>query len=318
MDKIFKNEAMEGGPYLSVVLPVFNEVGALGGLLDQLLDCLAGPLKGISAEIIVVDDGSNDGSAEVVKGRKGQRVKLVQHPYNIGNGAAVKTGIRQAAGQFILLMDADGQHEVEDIPRMLTECDGYDMVVGARTVESDTVWYRNLANRIYNSFATCVCGRRIEDLTSGFRIIRGELAKSLVYLLPNTFSYPSTITLAVLRGGFSLKYVPIAVKKRVGSSKINVVVDGVRFLTIILKVSVFFSPLKVFVPISLLFASTGFLWYLYKVFLLGTGFPPISSLMITNGVIIFLIGLVSEQITYLRYGMHQNFISGKLSGSYEK
>lgn len=289
-------------PYLSVVLPMYNEERAIAQTLYQLLELFNGPLQEHCFEIIVVDDGSRDNSAEAVRRVNHPQIHLVQHPYNIGNGASIKSGIRRATGQYVLMMDADGQHKVDDIPRLLEHAGRYDMVVGARTRESDTARHRDLANGIYNRFASYVCGRTIEDLTSGFRVIKAELAKSLVYLLPNTFSYPSTITLAVVRGGFSLKYVPITVRRRIGKSKINLAVDGTRFLTIILRIAVFFSPLKVFVPISLLFFFTGFFWYVYRVFFVGTGFPPISSLLMTTAVVIFLIGLVSEQITYLRYG----------------
>jgi glycosyltransferase involved in cell wall biosynthesis len=288
-------------PDLSIILPMYNEEKAIGRTLHDLTLILSS-LPGIRFEILVIDDGSSDNSGTEVEKIQNHCIRLIRHPYNIGNGAAVKTGIRQAVGQYILMMDADGQHRPEDIPRLLEHSQTYDMVVGARTKESDTAVHRDIANSIYNRFASYICGRPIEDLTSGFRLIKADLAKSLVYLLPNTFSYPSTITLAVVRGGFSLKYVPIVVLKRVGKSKINLMVDGTRFLTIILRITVFFSPLKVFVPISLFFFLTGFFWYLYRVFVVGTGFPPISSLLMTTAVVIFLIGLVSEQITYLRYG----------------
>ena len=287
-------------PYLSIILPMYNEQAAIGQTLHDLTTLLANRPE-TSFEILVVDDGSNDDSAAVVRQIESPHIRLVQHPYNIGNGAAVKTGIRRAKGEYILLMDADGQHRPEDIPRLLEHAEAYDMVVGARTNKSDTAVHRDLANTVYNRLASYICGRPIDDLTSGFRLIRAELAKSLVYLLPNTFSYPSTITLAVVRGGFSLKYVPIAARKRIGKSKINLLVDGSRFLTIILRISVFFAPLKVFIPVSLFFFLSGFGWYIYRVFFVGTGFPPISSLFMTTAVVIFLIGLVSEQITYLRY-----------------
>ena len=302
-------------PYVSLVLPMFNEEQAVATTLRQLLDLFATTLTHYSFEIIVVDDGSSDRSAEQVRQIDSSHICLVQHPYNIGNGAAVKTGIRQAKGRYILLMDADGQHRPADIPRLLEHAEAYDMVVGARTNESETAVHRDLANIVYNWLATYICGRPIEDLTSGFRLIRAELAKSLVYLLPNTFSYPSTMTLAVVRGGFSLKYIPIAARKRVGKSKINLLVDGSRFLTIILRIAVFFAPLKVFIPVSLFFFLSGFGWYIYRVFFVGTGFPPISSLFMTTAVVIFLIGLVSEQITYLRYAREQSITTTKGSSS---
>ncbi len=287
--------------YLSIILPMYNEVGAIGEHLDKLLAWCDQTLAEQGYEVIVVDDGSSDNSANVVKGVNHPHLQLIQHPYNIGNGAAIKNGIRAATGKYALMMDSDGQHKVEDIPRLLEHIQEFHMVVGARTRESDTARHRNLANFIYNSLASYVCGRPIDDLTSGFRVLDAELAKSLVYLLPNTFSYPSTITLAVVRSGYSLKYVPIEVRKRIGKSKIKLLRDGSRFLTIILRIAVFFSPLKVFTPISVAFFLTGMVWWLYRVFILDFPFPPVSSLLMVTSVLIFLIGLISEQITYLRH-----------------
>ncbi|MFQ5612217.1 MAG: glycosyltransferase family 2 protein [Anaerolineae bacterium] len=287
-------------PDLTVVLPVYNEETAIATVIEPLLELLGRQLA-LSFEIIVVDDGSSDQSAARVMEMDHPQVLLHQHPYNIGNGAAIKTGIRRARGRYILMMDADGQHRVADIPRLLEQAGRYDMVVGARTRDSQTAFHRDLANGVYNLFASYVCGRPIADLTSGFRLIKASLARELVYLLPNTFSYPTTLTLAVIRAGYSLKYVPITVRRRVGRSKINPWVDGLRFLTILLRIAVFFSPLKVFVPISLSFFGLGFGWYLYRVFVVHTRFPPVSSLLMITSVLIFLIGLVSEQITYLRY-----------------
>ena len=287
--------------YLSIILPMYNEVGAIGDHLTNLLSWCDSDLTEQGYEVIVIDDGSSDNSADVVKNIHHPRLRLIQHPYNIGNGAAIKNGIRSAQGKYVLMMDSDGQHKVEDIPRLLAHIQEFHMVVGARTRESDTARHRDLANFIYNSLASYVCGRPIDDLTSGFRVLDAQLAKNLVYLLPNTFSYPSTITLAVVRSGYSLKYVPIAVLQRIGKSKIKLLRDGSRFLTIILRIAVFFSPLKVFTPISIAFFLTAILWWLYRVFILDYPFPPVSSLLMVSSVLIFLIGLLSEQITYLRY-----------------
>jgi glycosyltransferase involved in cell wall biosynthesis len=232
-------------------------------------------------------------------------VCLRQHPYNIGNGAAVKTGIRHAQGEFILLMDADGQHKTEDIPRLLEHAGEYDLVVGARTGESDTAVHRDIANTIYNAFASYVCDMRIQDLTSGFRVIRADIAKSIVYMLPNTFSYPTTMTLAVVRGGYSLKYIPIAVRKRVGKSKIKLLRDGSRFFMILFKIATLFSPLKIFVPASIFTFLLGFGYGAFKVLFLNARYGPTSAMLMTIAGLIFLIGLVSEQITYLRYDKTQ-------------
>lgn len=286
-------------PELSVVLPLYNEAAAVGGLLADLLAALAA--VGDSFEIVVVNDGSTDDSAAVVTAVADPRIRLVSHPYNMGNGAAVKTGLRAAQGEWILLMDADGQHKPADILQLLALRGRYDMVVGARTKGSDTAVHRDIANAIYNRFAGYVCGRRIDDLTSGFRLIRAALAKRLVFLLPNTFSYPTTLTLAVVRSGYSLAYVPIQTVKRQGKSKIKLLRDGSRFFLILFKIATLFSPLKIFVPVSIFTFLLGFGYGLFKVLFLGSRYGPTSAMLMTIAVVIFLIGLVSEQITYLWY-----------------
>lgn len=286
---------------LSIVIPMYNEANVICDVLTLLQTTLSTQFPDLCYEILVIDDGSSDGSGERVTKLANTAVHLYQHPYNIGNGAAVKTGIRNAQGEYILLMDADGQHKPEDIPRLLEHIGRYDMVVGARTGESDTAVHRDIANFIYNTFASYVCGRKIEDLTSGFRVIRAQIAKNLVYLLPNTFSYPTTMTLAVVRSGFSLKYIPIVTTKRVGKSKIKIMRDGSRFLMILFKIATLFSPLKIFVPASLFVFSLGFFYGLFKVLVLGVRYGPTSAMLMTIAGVIFLIGLVSEQVAYLRF-----------------
>jgi glycosyltransferase involved in cell wall biosynthesis len=292
---------MSDQPFLSIVVPMYNEEKAVPKLLDHLTTTLAEMYSDMTYEIIVVDDGSSDDSVNVVKSIKNEAIRLCQHPYNIGNGAAVKTGMRHANGEYILMMDADGQHKPEDIPRLLEHIDRYDMVVGARTKESDSAKHRDLANFIYNTFATYVCNQKIEDLTSGFRVLRASLAKQMIYLLPNTFSYPTTITLAIVRSGYALKYVPIIAPKRIGKSKIKIFRDGSRFLMILFKIATLFSPLKIFVPTSLFVFLLGFFYGLFKIVFLGSRYGPTSAMLMTISGLIFLIGLVSEQITYLRY-----------------
>ena len=222
------------------------------------------------------------------------------HPYNIGNGAAVKTGLRCAQGEWIVLMDADGQHDPEDIARLVAEKDSYDMVVGARGKGSKTSYHRNIANWVYNKFASYMTDFKIDDLTSGFRLIRSSTIKQYIYLLPNTFSYPTTITMAYLRSGRSIKYIPIKSLARKGKSKIKLAKDGTRFLLIITKIATLFAPMRIFLPISLVFFLAGFAYYLFTYFTQGR-FTNMSQLLLNSSVIIFLMGLVSEQISQARY-----------------
>lgn len=283
-------------PYISVIIPACNEAPVIGDVVRRVFQTLG--RTGHAFGVLVVDDGSGDGTAQVAEAA-GARV--VRHPYNIGNGAAVKTGIRNARGEILVMLDGDGQHAPEDIPRLLEKLGPYDMVVGARTQESDTDIHRDVVNRLYNWFATYVCGRKIDDLTSGFRAIKADIARGFVYLLPNTFSYPTTITLAAVRSGYSLAYVSIKTTRRVGKSKIKLLRDGSRFLLIILKIATFFSPMKVFLPASGLMFLTGLGYGLYKVFALGGRYGPTSAMLMATAVLVFLVGLVSEQVAQLRF-----------------
>lgn len=250
------------------------------------------------AEIIVVDDGSNDGTGEAAA-KAGARV--VRHPYSGGNGAAIKGGARAATGEVIVFMDADGQHDPADIPALLTRLDeGYDMVVGARQAGSQASLGRGIANRFYNRLASYMTGHKIEDLTSGFRAVRAEKFREFLYLLPNGFSYPTTSTMAFFRAGYSVTYHPIHTAKRVGKSHIRLLHDGVRFLLIIFKIGTLYSPLKLFAPVSVALLFLGTSWYLYT-FLALSRFTNMSALLISAGIVIFMMGLISEQITSLMY-----------------
>jgi len=281
---------------VSIIIPVYREAENIADIVlrtRKVIDAL-----GCSYEIIVVDDGSDDGTGEKAAGA-GARV--ISHPYNIGNGAAVKTGIRNARGEVLVILDGDGQHAPEDIPQLLEKLGTYDMVVGARTRGSETSFHRNIVNKIYNWFATYMCKRRIEDLTSGFRAIKADVARRFVYLLPNTFSYPTTITMAVVRSGFSLAYIPIKTSRRKGKSKIRLFSDGARFFLIIIKIATLFSPMRVFLPVSVLMFLTGLGYGLFKIFVLGTRYGPTSAMLMTVAVLIFMVGLVSDQVAQLRF-----------------
>ncbi len=282
---------------LSIIIPVFNEAEILATLLGKVQ-----ALELPQAEIIVVDDGSADGSAEIALNAG---VSVIRHPYNIGNGAAIKSGIRAARGRLIVLMDGDGQHKPEDIPNLLAEATSYHMVVGARAKGSKLRFHRYAANLLYNLLASYVTKFKVQDLTSGFRVLARREALRFIDLLPNTFSYPTTLTLAFLRSGFTVKYVPIQTLYRAGQSKISLVTDGIRFLLIITKIATLFSPFRVFLPVSVFFFLTGMSNYLYTYFTQGR-FTNMSVFMLTTAVLIFMLGLVSEQIALLRMESHSS------------
>jgi glycosyltransferase involved in cell wall biosynthesis len=281
---------------ISVIIPVYNEAQIVGSFIKAVLKKIP------DAEIIVVNDGSDDNTADVAS-QSG--AKVISHPYNIGNGAAVKTGIRNAVGEKLLLMDGDGQHNPDDIPALLDASNNYDMAVGARSPKSHANLLRRFANFIYNILATYITGIRVKDLTSGFRVLNRETASKYLYLIPNTFSYPTTITLAYLRSGRSVKYVPINAAKRTGKSKIKPIKDGTRFLIIMIKIATLYSPLSIFMPTSIFFFMLGMINYAYT-YLSVHRFTNMSALFLIASVIIFMMGLISEQITQARYDRIEN------------
>ena len=278
--------------HISVVLPAKNESGAIAQTISKIME-----LK-IVHEIIVVNDGSTD-QTELIAENAG--AKVVSHPYSKGNGAAIKTGARHATGDVIIFMDADGQHNPKDIPCLLQKIEvGYDLVVGARQKGSQASLGRGIANRLYNNLATYMTEHKVEDLTSGFRAVRADKFREFLYLLPNGFSYPTTSTMAFFRAGYSVTYVPIHAAKRIGKSHIQPLKDGVRFFLIIFKIATLFSPLKMFLPIAILLFMIGTGWYGYTLWDAGR-FTNMSALLYTGSIMIFLMGLISEQITALMY-----------------
>lgn len=281
-----------GSLSVSIILPAKNEEKGLVVILPKLRQLYP------DAEIIVVNDGSSDNTQNICDQLS---VKVVKHPYSIGNGAAVKSGARVASGDILVFMDADGQHNPEDVGRMIEKYgEGYDMVVGARHGNSQATLGRSYANRIYNWLASWVVGKKIDDLTSGLRLATAAKFREFLYLLPNGFSYPTTITMSFFRAGYPVAYLPIHAGSRQGKSHISPLHDGVKFLLIIFKVGTLYSPLKIFFPISLTFFTTGLGYYVFT-YLTEHRFTNMSGLLFTTSVLIFLIGLVSEQVTSLLY-----------------
>lgn len=281
---------------VSLILPAHNEAPALATLLPQLKR-----LPGLD-EIIVINDASEDDTVPVCRKYD---VNVVNQPYRKGNGAAVKIGARMASGDILLFMDADGQHRPEDIQALLDGINkGYDMVVGARDRRSHASLSKFIFNAICNRLAGYMSGHRVRDLTSGFRAVRADVFRKFLYLLPNGFSYPSTITIALFYSGYSVQYTPIQCNKRVGKSHIRIIRDTFRFLVIIFRISVLYSPLKLFGPASLVIFTSGILYYLYTYFYYHQ-FTNMGLLILLFSVILFMFGLLSQQITFLIYSNNE-------------
>lgn len=277
---------------VSIVIPARNEATPLAALLPEVRR------QAPVAEIIVVNDGSSDDTAKVAEAAC---ARVISHPYPMGNGAAIKTGARAACGEIIVFMDGDGQHCAEDIPRLLERLDaGYDMAVGARVRDSHAGVHRAVANDVFSRFASWMVMQRIDDLTSGFRAVRADKFRQFLYLLPNGFSYPTTITMSFFRAGYGVAYVPIRALQRVGRSHIRPLRDGVRFLLIIIKIGTLYSPQKLFLPVSAGFFMTGVAYYAYT-YLTSGRFTNMSALLFISAILTFLIGIVSEQISALHY-----------------
>jgi glycosyltransferase involved in cell wall biosynthesis len=276
---------------VSIVIPAMNEADAIGGVVSRL--------RGAAAwrEIIVVDDGSADDTA----GRAREAGACVfRHPYNKGNGAAVKTGLRRAGGEFVLIIDADGQHPPEDAQRIAARLGEYDLVIGARAAATQATAARRAGNAFLNGLASYLTSRPIPDLTSGFRGARTECLREFIHLLPNGFSTPTTTTLAFIKAGYNVAFEPIQARQRAGRSKIRFAHDGARFLLILLKIVTLFSPLRIFLPISAFSFTAGSIYGLWNMAIYGK-IPNGAVILILFAVIVFLVGLISEQVASLRF-----------------
>jgi len=275
----------------SVVIPAFNEAASIGSLVTSLR------AAGHWHEILVIDDGSTD---ETATRAAAAGARVIHHPYNKGNGAAVKSGIRNATGTFVLIVDADGQHPSAEATRLVAHLDAYDLVVGARMSHTQAGAVRRAGNAFLNWLAGYLTEQPIPDLTSGFRAARRECLLEFLHLLPNGFSTPTTTTLAFIKAGYSVRFVPIEAGRRQGESKIRLGADGVGFLLILLKVITIFSPLRIFLPIS---AASFLVGAGYAVWTIVTQSHVTNSsvLLILFSVVVLLVGLISEQISSLRF-----------------
>jgi len=277
---------------VSIIIPVLNEAAIIGNIVSEIKALYP------DYDVIVINDGSQDTTADEAQ-KAGATV--FSHPYNIGNGAAVKSGIRVAAGDILVFMDGDGQHNPQDIAKLLDYIPEFDMAVGTRSIGDHASLGRALGNQIYNWFASYVAKFSIKDLTSGFRAVKSNVALNFLYLLPNTYSYPTTLTLGILRSGLSLKYVPIKTRRREGGkSNIKILQDGVRFFMIITKICTLFSPMRVFLPVSSLMFVLGLIRYVYSYITEGR-FTNMSVLLFVTSVLIFMMSLISEQICQMRF-----------------
>lgn len=282
---------------VTVIIPAFNEEENIADVLKRILQLEGG------YRIIVVDDASTDNTVECATM---EGVVVLRHPYNKGNGAAVKTGIRKTETDYIVIIDGDGQHQPEDIPRLVKELSRFDLVVGARSRGSETLFHRNLGNWIFNRFASTVAGCNIPDLTSGFRAMSRDIALEFLHMFPNGFSLPTTSTMAVITAGYNIEYVPIKIKHRKGKSKIRPLRDGFRFLMIIYRVAVQFKPVRAFLPISIvLFAMAvgSVLWYYRNPN--TTAIQPTNVMLFLASLFVLIFALISDQIANLRFTLRK-------------
>lgn len=275
----------------SVIVPAHNEAAAVGQVVAGLRAAARWH------EILIIDDGSTDDTGDVARAAG---ALVIRQPYTKGNGAAVKTGIRRATGEFILIIDGDGQHRAEDSVRLVARLGEYDLVVGARSTSTQATLARRLGNAALNWLASYLAGQPIPDLTSGFRAARRAMLAEFLHLLPNGFSTPTTTTLAFVKAGYNVAFEPIGARPRVGASKIRFVSDGAKFFLIVLRVITIFSPLRIFAPFSLGILALGALYAAWTI-ATQSHVTNTSVLLVVLGVVIFLVGLISEQIAALRF-----------------
>ena len=284
---------------VSIIIPVYNEEEVIGSVLEGLREWRA------RAEIIVIDDASTDRSAEIAA-RAG--VRVIRHRVNKGYGAALKTGIRAAVGDVIVMMDADGEHDTAQIQRLLDAMGDNDMVVGARGKGSHAPLMRRPGKWILSQVANYLAQTNIPDLNSGFRAFRKDIARLFLHILPNGFSFSTTLTLALFKEGFNIAYVPIITTPRVGSpSTVNPLRDGINTLMLIIRIIALFDPIKVFLPTSLALFLVGVSYWIGSgVFRYASHIEPAfhiptgALLVMLSAVIVFMFGILADQVSAIR------------------
>ena len=286
---------MEKSVFFSIIIPLFNEENSIIRVISNLDNYLKP--KGYNYEIIVVNDASSDKSGELVKNANG--IKLINQPYNKGYGAAIKTGVRNAQYDWVLFFDSDGQHKPEDIEKFLAGTDNFDMVVGERVNYQGSI-IRKIGKKFLKIVANYLTQQDIPDLNCGLRLVKKEYFLRFIHLLPNSFSLTTTITLAFFREGLNIKYIPINVAVREGKSSLKIK-DGLKTFLGILRTIIFFSPLRVFFPASLIFligtlVSLGF--NLKQMNLSDT-----TVLLFVSSLLIFFFGLIADQLAAIRRGI---------------
>ena len=282
---------------VSLVIPAYNEVNGAATSLTELIDTLDAKLGGIPFEIIVVDDGSTDGTHEALAPLASDRLMVLRHPHNRGYGAAIKTGVRHARYPWILITDADGTYPAEHIPALLADRDRHEMVVGARTGdEAHIPLLRRPPKWVLRKLASYLIRQPIPDLNSGLRVFRKDLAERFQNILPDRFSYTTTITLALFSSGYAVSYVPINYRRRKGTSKIRPIADTLGFLKLILRTTLYFDPLRVFLPVALLFLAAAVATGVGSWALLGTIMDVTTVLLFVTGVQLLGLGMLADML----------------------
>jgi len=281
---------------LSIVIPAYNEERALPDVLKKLEPYA----KENGWDVLIVNDGSTDATAQVVSAF--DFCTLINHPYNKGYGAAVKTAVRNVKTEYFLLFDSDGQHNPEDIPGFLADAEQYDMIIGARRRDSALQLHRMPGKKILTLTANYLTGMKIPDLNSGFRLARTKAFKDFMHIYPNGFSISTTSTIAFLQGGYSVRWEPIRTFERVGrKSNVNMVKDGFNAIMLILRVVTLFNPLKVFLPGSFFVFLLGLLWAIYG-FVSFSRIPNTSVVIMVFGFLLFFAGILADLISSIRRG----------------